>query len=113
MKFFCILLTKLIGILSATDITLEVKMIKFALYYLVLINLIGIIIMAYDKCRAINHKWRVPEAHLFFIAVIFGSLGSILGMFLFHHKTKHLKFTIGMPLILIIQLVILYRFIIL
>ena len=84
-------------------------MIKFALYYLVLINLIGIIIMAYDKRRAINHKWRVPEAHLFFIAVIFGSLGSIIGMFLFHHKTKHLKFTIGMPLILIIQMVVVYK----
>ncbi len=88
-------------------------MIKFILYYLILINLTSIIIMAYDKRRAINRKWRVPEAHLFFIAIIFGSLGSIIGMFLFHHKTKHLKFTIGMPLILIIQVIILYRFIIL
>lgn len=85
-------------------------MIKFVLYYLILINLIGVIIMAYDKRRAINHKWRVPEAHLFFISIIFGSLGSIVGMFLFHHKTKHLKFTIGMPLILIIQVIILYKF---
>lgn len=85
-------------------------MIRFALYYLILINLIGIIIMYYDKHRAINHKWRVPEAHLFFVAIIFGSLGSIIGMFLFHHKTKHLKFIIGMPLILLIQVIILYKF---
>lgn len=83
---------------------------KFILFYLILINLIGIIIMAYDKRRAIKKKWRVPEAHLFFIALIFGSLGSIIGMYLFHHKTKHLKFTIGMPLILFIQVIISYKF---
>ena len=85
-------------------------MFKFILYYFILINLMGIVIMAYDKRRAIVRKWRVPEAHLFFIALIFGSLGSIIGMYLFHHKTKHLKFTIGMPLILLIQVIILYKF---
>lgn len=85
-------------------------MIKIMLAYFGLINLIGIIIMAYDKRRAIKRKWRVPEAHLFFIALIFGSLGSIIGMYLFHHKTKHLKFTIGMPLILFFQVIILYEF---
>ena len=84
-------------------------MIKFVLFYFILINLVGIIIMAYDKRRAVMRKWRVPEAHLFFIALIFGSLGSIIGMYLFHHKTKHLKFTLGMPLILLIQVVILYK----
>lgn len=83
---------------------------KFILYYLILINLVGFIIMGYDKHRAITRKWRVPEAHLFFIAIILGSLGSIIGMFLFHHKTKHLKFTIGMPLILLIQVIIIYYF---
>lgn len=83
---------------------------KFLLYYFILINLVGIIIMAYDKQRAIKRKWRVPEAHLFFIALIFGSLGSIIGMYMFHHKTKHLKFTLGMPFILLIQVIILYQF---
>lgn len=85
-------------------------MIKYVLIYLILINLIGLLIMAYDKRRAIKRKWRVPEAHLFFIALIFGSLGSIIGMHLFHHKTKHLKFTIGMPVILLIQVMIIYEF---
>jgi uncharacterized membrane protein YsdA (DUF1294 family) len=85
-------------------------MIKFVLCYFILINVIGIIIMGYDKRRAIKRKWRVPESNLFFIALIFGSIGSILGMYLFHHKTKHLKFTLGMPLILLIQILILYKF---
>ncbi|MBC8061043.1 MAG: DUF1294 domain-containing protein [Clostridiaceae bacterium] len=84
-------------------------MVKFLFVYFILINLIGIVIMAYDKRRAIKRKWRVPEAHLFFIALIFGSVGSISGMYLFHHKTKHLKFTLGMPLILLVQLIILYK----
>ena len=85
-------------------------MLEFVLAYLILINLVGLMIMFFDKRRAIKRIWRVPEAHLFFIALIFGSLGSITGMYLFHHKTKHLKFTIGMPLILIIQIIILYEF---
>ena len=84
-------------------------MIRFVLFYFILINLVGIIVMAYDKRRAVMRKWRVPEANLFFIALIFGSLGSIIGMYLFHHKTKHLKFTLGMPLILLIQVIILYK----
>ena len=85
-------------------------MFRFVSVYFILINLMGIVIMAYDKRRAIMRKWRVPEAHLFFIALIFGSLGSIIGMYMFHHKTKHLKFTMGMPLILLIQVIILYKF---
>lgn len=74
--------------------------------YLVLVNLLGFASMGIDKKRAVNHKWRISEAMLFFFAIIGGSLGSILGMKTFRHKTKHWYFVWGMPLILIIQLVL-------
>lgn len=84
---------------------------KYFYIYLAIINLFGIFIMLYDKEKAKHKKWRVPEAHLFFVAIIFGSAGVLAGMFLFRHKTKHLKFLIGIPAILIAQIFIFYRFI--
>ena len=69
-----------------------------------LINLIGFAAMALDKRRAIRHKWRIPERTLFLIALLFGSIGVLTGMYVFRHKTKHLSFVIGMPAILIVQL---------
>lgn len=77
--------------------------------YLIIINLIGFIIMGIDKRRAREKAWRIQEKTLFFIAIIGGSIGSILGMQVFRHKTKHKKFTIGMPCILIVQFIILYQ----
>jgi uncharacterized membrane protein YsdA (DUF1294 family) len=56
-----------------------------------------------DKKRAKNGKWRIKEKTLFLVAIIGGSAGSVLGMNIFHHKTKHRVFAIGMPLILILQ----------
>ncbi len=76
---------------------------KYVIAYLVLINLIGFISMGVDKRRAVRHDWRTPERMLFLIAIIGGSLGSILGMQAFRHKTKHKRFVFGMPLILILQ----------
>jgi len=73
-----------------------------------IINLVGFVMMCVDKQLAIHHKNRVPEKVLFLIAIIGGSLGGILGMYAFRHKTKHLSFVIGMPVILIIQLVLVY-----
>lgn len=81
------------------------------LYYIFVINLYGILIMYYDKSRSIKKQWRVPEAKLFLIAFILGSLGVLLGMYLFRHKTKHMKFTLGIPLIFIIQLYLLSKFV--
>lgn len=74
--------------------------------YLAIINLIGFFSMGIDKYKAIHHKWRIPENTLFIIAIIGGSIGSILGMQLFRHKTKHPRFVIGMPIILILQVLI-------
>ncbi|MBQ7891320.1 MAG: DUF1294 domain-containing protein [Erysipelotrichaceae bacterium] len=79
--------------------------------YFMIINLVGFVMMCVDKQLAIHHKNRVPERVLFLIAIIGGSFGSILGMYAFRHKTKHLSFVIGMPVILIIQLVVLYLYI--
>ena len=79
--------------------------------YFMIINLVGFVMMCVDKQLAIHRKNRVPEKVLFLIAIIGGSFGSILGMYAFRHKTKHVSFVIGMPVILIIQLVILYLYI--
>ena len=72
--------------------------------FVVIVNLLGFIIMGIDKARAKKHSWRISEFTLFFIALIVGSLGSIIGMYTFRHKTKHKYFTWGMPAILIIQI---------
>ncbi len=72
--------------------------------YLAAINLAGFLSMFIDKQRARKHRWRIPEKTLFFIAALGGSAGSILGMQLFRHKTKHLSFCLGMPMILVLQI---------
>jgi len=72
--------------------------------YVVIVNIIGFIMMGMDKAKAKKHAWRISEAALFFVALIGGSLGSILGMQLFRHKTKHWYFKWGMPLILVVQI---------
>lgn len=71
---------------------------------LVIMNLIGYMSMWSDKRRAIKNKYRISEKTLFTIALFGGSLGSILGMNQFRHKTKHWYFKYGMPLILIMQI---------
>lgn len=66
--------------------------------------------MFIDKQKAKNHRWRISENTLMFISILGGSIGSIIGMQLFRHKTKHVKFKLGLPLILIIQILLLYIF---
>ena len=74
------------------------------IFYLIIVNLIDFILMGVDKKKAIRGAWRIPEATLFLFALIGGSLGGILGMHFFHHKTKHWYFRWGMPAILAAQL---------
>ena len=74
--------------------------------YIILVNLIGFLLMGIDKRKAIKHAFRIPEATLFSVAILGGSIGCILGMFHFRHKTKHWYFVVGMPLIFFIQLAI-------
>ena len=72
--------------------------------YILILNLIGFIIMFIDKRKAIHRKWRISENTLIFISILGGSVGMLLGMHCFRHKTNHKKFTLGAPAILIIQL---------
>ena len=71
--------------------------------YLAVINIIGFALMGIDKKRAIRGAWRISESSLFLTAVLGGSIGCILGMQIFRHKTKHWYFKYGMPAILILQ----------
>ncbi|SET30478.1 Uncharacterized membrane protein YsdA, DUF1294 family [Pseudobutyrivibrio sp. C4] len=79
---------------------------RLILGYLVIANIAGLAVMGIDKAKAIKGAWRIPEKTLFLFSLIGGSIGTWAGMYLFHHKTKHWYFVIGMPAILIIQLVI-------
>ena len=77
------------------------------LTYLVIVNIVGFAMMGIDKKRAVRGAWRISEASLFLSAVIGGSIGCILGMKTFRHKTKHWYFKYGMPAILILQIILL------
>lgn len=72
--------------------------------YLVLVNAAGCLLMLADKQKARKGAWRIPESTLIGAALLGGSIGTILGMYAFRHKTKHIKFYLGLPLILIAQL---------
>ena len=74
--------------------------------YLAVVNLAAFALMGVDKRRAERGAWRIPERTLFLPAILGGSPGAILGMQVFRHKTRHRQFMIGMPLILLVQLVI-------
>ena len=70
---------------------------KGLLIYLIVMNLIGLAVMAMDKSKARHHVWRIPEKTLFLVSILGGSVGTWAGMYLFHHKTKHWYFVVGMP----------------
>ncbi len=72
--------------------------------YLAIINVITFIVFGIDKKRAVNHKWRIPEATLFLLSILGGSFGGIIGMCLFRHKTRKFIFRLGLPLILIAEI---------
>lgn len=92
--------------MNAIFITISDSFLSALAVYLLLVNLIGFVQMGVDKRRSIRHRWRIPEVQLFLVAAIGGSIGSLLGMYIFRHKTKHKSFVIGMPLILIVQLIL-------
>ena len=80
----------------------------YLIIYLILINLIAFLAMYVDKRKAKYGKWRIPEQTLYILALIGGSIGAIAGMYAFHHKTKKLRFSIGFPIILILQIVLIF-----
>ena len=76
--------------------------------YLLLINALAFLLMLIDKYKAKKNLWRMRESTLLLIAAIGGSIGALAGMYTFRHKTKHLKFTLGIPVILVLQIVAAY-----
>ena len=79
-------------------------MIPLLLFYLLIINALGFVIMLADKQRSRKKLWRIPESTLLTVAALGGSIGALTGMRVFHHKTRKRKFTLGIPLILALQL---------
>ena len=77
---------------------------KLLLVYLLIINAAGFLLMLVDKYKAKKNRWRIPEATLMTVSVLGGSIGSLAGMYLVRHKTRHPKFTLGIPLILAVQI---------
>ena len=93
-------------------LTLPIITIKNLLIYLLIINLLGFLIMYVDKKRAKKDRWRISEHTLFLFTWLGGGIGTILGMYKFRHKTLKKKFTIGMPIILILEIAFLIYMII-
>lgn len=82
-------------------------MMLFMRIYLVIVNIAALILFGVDKSRAVHHRWRIPEATLFLSALIGGGIGTWVGMYLFHHKTRKWYFVIGIPTIVIVEAVLL------
>lgn len=78
---------------------------ELLILYLLIINAIGFLLMLVDKYKAKKNRWRIPEKTLMAVAFFGGSIGSLLGMYTVRHKTQHLKFTVGIPVILALQLI--------
>lgn len=81
---------------------------KFILWYLILINILTFIFFGIDKYKAINKKYRISIVTLLLLAGIGGSLGALSAMYIFRHKTKKDYFTVGIPLIIVMQIVLLF-----
>lgn len=79
---------------------------RLILLYLIIINAAALLLMLADKLKARRGAWRISEATLIGVAAIGGSVGALIGMHLFRHKTRHVKFTIGIPVILALQIML-------
>lgn len=80
----------------------------FLYLYVAAVNVVTFFIYGLDKSKAKAGRWRIPEANLIFLAVLGGSVGALAGMRFFHHKTRKPKFYIGIPAILLIQIILIY-----
>ncbi|MDD3416740.1 MAG: DUF1294 domain-containing protein [Lachnospiraceae bacterium] len=86
------------------------NVLKIILLYLLFVNLLGYFLMGIDKLKAKRQSFRIPESTLFLTAIIGGSIGTILGMYSFRHKTRHPFFVYGLPAIFLIQLILILWF---
>ena len=87
-------------------VTSGIEMTEALLYYLIVINIVTFLVYGIDKWKAKQSSWRISEAILLLLAAIGGSIGALLGMKLWRHKTQHKKFKYGVPAILIIQIIL-------
>ena len=76
---------------------------KTTILYLIAINVVTFLVYGLDKWKAKRDAWRISETTLLLLAAAGGSVGALLGMQIFRHKTKHVKFTVGVPAILLVQ----------
>ena len=83
---------------------------QIAVIYLIVINILGFLVMGLDKHKAKMAERRIPENTLFMFTILGGGIGTIAGMYVFHHKTKKMKFKVVMPLILILEILIFVYF---
>ena len=77
------------------------------LIYILLINIIGFVTFGIDKFKAKNNMWRISEFTLMLLALLGGGVGCFLGMRIFHHKTRHTLFTVGIPVLIAINIIFL------
>lgn len=91
---------------------IQVIGVKNIIIYFIVMNLLGVLMMYLDKKKAIKGKWRISEKSLFVVTLLGGGIGTNIGMKLFRHKTKKMKFSIGFPTILIIEIALIIYLII-
>lgn len=87
---------------------MDLKFLMYFICYFLVINLISYFVMWYDKKKAQNNDWRISEKALFLFALFLGGFGIYAGMYKFRHKTKHLKFTVGIPIVIVLNIITIY-----
>ncbi len=85
---------------------IEIIGLKNVIIYLIIINILGFLAMGLDKMKAKRGSWRIPENTLLMFTILGGGIGTIAGIYVFRHKTKKPKFTVGMPVILILEIIL-------
>ena len=96
-------------ILEEIDVMIEfnnILTIKNLIIYLIIVNIIAFLAMFIDKKKAEKNRWRIKESTLLILALIGGSIGAIAGMYVFHHKTQKPRFYIGIPIIIVLQILL-------
>ena len=81
-------------------------MIRIILIFMAVMSLVSFAAFGIDKYKAKTNRWRISERTLFLTAIFGGGIGAFLGMKVFHHKTRHKQFALGIPLIMVVQMVI-------
>jgi uncharacterized membrane protein YsdA (DUF1294 family) len=84
--------------------------VKFLIIYLLIISAVAVFITLLDKYKAVNHKWRIPEATLLTVGLLGGSFSMYITMKIIRHKTKHLKFMVGLPIEILLDAIIIAVF---